>query len=81
MREDGAVIADGVQIASTQQCAHCGGHFQMVKGSGTRRGFCIKCMKITCGNPGCDFCIPAEARLEILEGNQRTIAKYLSNGI
>lgn len=80
MREDGALIVDGAQIASTQMCCHCGGHFQMVKGSGKRRGFCMKCMKITCGAPECDPCIPLEARLEIMEGNQRTIAKYLSNG-
>lgn len=51
----------------TEQCCHCGRHFQMVKGSGRRRGFCLCCNKITCGNPKCDVCIPFEKQLEIME--------------
>lgn len=81
MREDGAVLFDGIQVSSTHQCCHCGGHFEMRKGSGRRRGFCMKCMRLTCGAHECDPCVPWEAKMEILEGNQRTIAKYLSNGL
>ena len=41
----------------------------------------MKCMRLTCGAHECDPCVPWEAKMEILEGNQRTIAKYLSNGL
>ena len=80
MREAGAILVDGVQVASTLQCCHCGGHFQVVKGSGRERGFCLKCGSVTCGSPECDYCIPAEARLEIMEGNRRTIERYIKHG-
>ena len=68
MREDGAIIVDGIQVASTHQCCHCGGHFQSVKGSGTKRGFCLKCMKVTCGAEQCDPCLPFEKQLAMMEG-------------
>ncbi len=67
MREDGAILVDGVQVATTHQCCHCGGHFTSVKGSGTRRGFCLKCMRVTCGAPECDPCVPFEKKLEMME--------------
>ena len=67
MREAGAIIVDGVQVASTLQCCHCGGHFEVVKGSGTRRGFCLKCGAVTCGHPDCDPCLPLEKRLDMIE--------------
>jgi len=68
MRESGAILVDGVQVASTHQCCHCGGHFVSVKGSGKTRGFCLRCSKVTCGAPECDPCIPFEKKLESLEG-------------
>ena len=64
MREAGAILVDGVQVASTLQCCHCGGHFEVVKGSGTRRGFCLKCGKVTCGAAECDPCYPIEKRFD-----------------
>lgn len=67
MREDGAILVDGVQVATTHQCCHCGGHFTSVKGSGTRRGFCLKCMRVTCGASECDPCVPFEKKLEMIE--------------
>ncbi len=70
-KPSGAIMVDGVEVAHTMQCCHCGKHFISVKGSGIRRGFCLRCHKITCGDPGCDACIPAEMKLEIIE-NQET---------
>lgn len=67
MREHGAVVIGGKQVASTSQCCHCGGHFVMVKGSGKRRGFCMRCGQITCGAASCDVCVPLEKQLEIME--------------
>lgn len=52
----------------TQQCPHCGGHFRIVPGSGTRRTFCTRCARVTCGNPMCDACIPIEAQIEHWQG-------------
>ncbi len=51
----------------TEQCCHCGRHFQIVKGSGTKRGFCLHCNKVTCGSPQCDECIPFEEQLKRME--------------
>lgn len=51
----------------TNQCGHCGRHFQIVKGSGTKRGFCLRCNKVTCGSPQCDECIPFEEQLKRME--------------
>lgn len=67
MRESGAILVDGTQVASTHQCCHCGNHFVSVKGSGTRRGFCLKCGKVTCGAAECDPCTPFEKKLEAME--------------
>lgn len=50
------------------QCGHCGRHWQVMKGSGKTRGFCMKCMKPTCGNKECnDECMPFEKRIELYE--------------
>lgn len=68
--EDGGILIDGRQTASTRQCGHCGAHFQMVAGSGRVRGWCLKCSKITCGAQACHPCIPMEARLEFWEGKR-----------
>ena len=56
----GAMISEGIEIANTYQCCHCGGHFLSVKGSGTRRAWCMNCMSITCGQLRCDPCLPFE---------------------
>ena len=68
MNEHGAVMIDGTQVASTSMCPHCGAHFKMVKGSGIRRTWCMRCMAVTCGKVECDACIPLEARLEYAAG-------------
>lgn len=70
MTEHGAIIVDGVQVASTLCCPHCTRHFLSRPGSGARRMFCGKCMRVTCGDLGCDRCIPIEARLDFAEGRK-----------
>ncbi len=54
----GIIFSNGVEVATTLQCPHCGGHFISRKGSGHRRTFCMKCMAVTCGNRACDPCKP-----------------------
>jgi hypothetical protein len=66
----GAIIVDGVVVAETRQCCHCGGHFQYVRGSGTKRGFCMKCMAMTCGCQKCMECLPEEKMLDLYEKGQ-----------
>lgn len=51
----------------TLQCCHCGQHWAVVKGSGRKRGFCMKCMRPTCGCQACDSCTPYEKRIEQIE--------------
>lgn len=70
MREHGAVIIDGCQVASTLQCPHCGAHFDSIPGSGKRRAWCTRCHAVTCGAVVCDECVPLEARLDHAEGTK-----------
>lgn len=66
-KPSGAIIVDGLEVAHTRQCCHCGMHFVSVRGSGKVRGFCLRCHKITCGAAGCDPCVPFEERLLLME--------------
>lgn len=69
--ESGAVVVAGQHVASTLRCCHCGTHWIAVKGSGTKRGWCVDCKAVTCGASKCNAaCIPFEALLEIQEGSQ-----------
>jgi hypothetical protein len=70
----GVIIIDGVEVASTRDCTHCGGHFISFRGSGIRRGFCCNCMGDTCGKPECDPCRPFKQRLDDYErGKVKTL--------
>jgi hypothetical protein len=51
----------------TKQCCHCGEHFPYQKGSGTIRGFCTRCMEMTCGKHRCMECFPIEERMDLYE--------------
>lgn len=43
------------------QCVHCTGAIKIEAGSGKKRGFCMKCMGPTCGQPDCESgCRPAK---------------------
>ena len=66
-KSNGSFIVDGIEVAHTLQCCHCGKHFVSFKGSGMIRGFCMKCMKTTCGSIKCDNCLPFERRLDLYE--------------
>jgi hypothetical protein len=63
----GGCMLDGVHVADTLMCCHCGKIWIVMKGSGIRRGFCTKCMGVTCGRPECDTCMPQEKRLDLIE--------------
>lgn len=74
-RPAGAVVLDGVQVADTQQCVHCGRHVIARIGSGQVRGFCTRCHGFVCG-PGCPAgpgCLPQEQRLTQREAQARQI--------
>ena len=66
-RANGYFIVDGVEVAATLQCCHCGAHFVSVKGSKKVRGFCMNCYKVTCGKKTCDPCMPFEKKLNLFE--------------
>lgn len=51
----------------TRQCCHCGGHFIVEPGSGTKRGWCYPCGQVTCGREACDRCLPTERLMERIE--------------
>jgi len=55
----------------TKQCVHCGGHFQVVPGSGIKRGYCRNCMGVTCGKPECNTCLPFQKWMDLIEANDR----------
>ena len=60
--------ADGkVEEHDTLQCCHCAAHFIVRRGSGTKRGFCMKCMAVTCGSPQCMVCLPMEKQIDLAE--------------
>ena len=63
----GAFLVDGRHVSDTAQCVHCSAQWEVIVGSGRRRGWCTKCNGMVCGSPNCDWCIPTEARLEAWE--------------
>lgn len=68
MRADGYIIVvepDRPTFeADTAQCVHCEKHWMIQRGSGIRRGFCLRCSGPTCGSARCQRCLPFEAQLE-----------------
>lgn len=64
---DGFVIVDDRQVADTLQCVHCMAHFEVVPGSGNKRGFCTKCAGPTCSPKCSGKCVPAEQWLTNVE--------------
>jgi hypothetical protein len=66
-KPNGAIMIDGMHIADTLQCVHCGMHWIPVKGSGRIRGFCTKCGGPTCGSHECMKCVPFEKKLDLYE--------------
>ena len=66
-KPSGIILLDGREVAQTKQCPHCQEHFISQKGSGKLRGFCMRCMAVTCGKQACHVCIPFEKKIEALE--------------
>lgn len=45
---------DGTRIeGETQQCVHCQGFWEYRPGSGTVRGWCLRCNGFLCNQPSC----------------------------
>lgn len=49
------------------QCCHCAAHFWVNKGSGKRRGYCMNCGAVTCGNPACGPCVHWKKKIELID--------------
>jgi hypothetical protein len=66
------VTPDSGPVVQTEvaTCCHCQQIFEMVKGSGRKRGFCLKCMKLTCGRACCDPCLPLERMIANMEAGR-----------
>lgn len=64
----------------TLQCCHCGGHFEVLAGSGRLRGFCSRHAGYVCGAPACmTVCLDKEQRLENLEAGRPML--HLPTGV
>ena len=75
MRQDGVLIvgsieSDKIVEASTIMCRHCGGHWVPRPGSGTKRGFCMRCNGPVCGPRCAGACRPTEQLLENIEAGR-----------
>lgn len=59
--------------ADTLACVHCHFTWVPVRGSGRRRGFCMRCSGVTCGRPSCERtgCVP---------GGQQRILENIEHG-
>jgi hypothetical protein len=56
----------------TLMCVHCQMHWQVKPGSGTKRGYCMRCNGPTCGRRPCEKrCVPFERALEQIETKGR----------
>lgn len=60
-----SIVGDGpIKEADTLQCCHCGGHWIVRPGSGRRRGYCMRCKAVHCGQPGCWECRPHQELID-----------------
>jgi hypothetical protein len=57
----------------TLRCCHCGAHWVPIKGSGRKRGFCMKCMDVTCGSFQCMECLPHDKMLDLIEKQAKIV--------
>lgn len=65
-KPSGVILCDDKVVADTLQCVHGGEHFISIKGSGTKRGFCLRCNGVFCGARHAQ-CIHFEKRLDNYE--------------
>jgi len=67
--------AEGVpKERDTLQCVHCGKHWFVEVGSGRERGWCGRCMGVTCGEKPCLVCIPLMKAIEESEEKARKLS-------
>jgi len=45
------------------KCVHCQHIWIVKRGSGRKRGWCLKCMGPTCGSQSCMECVPLDVSL------------------
>lgn len=66
---------DGLDVElDTRQCVHCGGHWEVIKGSGRPHIFCSKCGGDTCSNLKClTECYPIQKKFDDVEKYGRQI--------
>jgi hypothetical protein len=55
-KPSGAIIIDGMHVADTVRCVHCGHHWIPIAGSGITRGWCHHCGGALCGSKECFQC-------------------------
>lgn len=75
-RRIGTIIIDGHEAGCTLQCAHCGNHWVLVKGSGRVRGYCMDCSGPTCGSRACTRPVPHVSWLKKLELHRSNPQRY-----
>lgn len=63
----GNFIEGDKKVSNLWQCVHCNAQFVVQRGSGTKRGFCMKCMGPLCGKEECFECLPFENWLDLKE--------------
>ena len=62
----GAIVVDGIEVASTFQCPHCGGHEYWLRDDVI--DWCPNCSKRVCKKQACiQHCIPWERQMERIE--------------
>jgi tetratricopeptide (TPR) repeat protein len=62
-KSHGTWIVDGVEVASTLQCPHCGKHMPSTHDPG-KRWFCFHCGDLVCEDADCRVCDPYLAKLD-----------------
>ena len=86
-RRTGTIISTSIDSDRTihqefVSCCHCSRIWRWQRNSGRLRGWCGRCMGITCG-PGCPMgqsCIPREKVIEMLEaGHQWNNIKHVAD--
>ncbi len=67
-----------VKEQDTSQCVHCGLHFPIIAGSNKKRGFCLICYGVTCGQQKCDACYPQQKWLDDMEASGKQPIKIIT---
>ena len=71
--------ADRSIVRDCLQCCHCAMHFFVSPGSGKKRGYCMGCDAVTCGQTKCGPCIHWKKKLELIESGKAS-KSILSTG-